>query len=397
VARPVERLRINQANVFYNYTIGHAATDVDLLKTAEKLLKSRLTRAVCFSDLKCLYINDKGKIQLDWIQPKGRQWDPSWKISFGQDIPQAVMTDLTYSIELAFHEQLIEGREAKQTPSYLRAALPPIVLESDSITLPLYAWIKVFSDGIIILSFQLDTTWKGITEEYFISNIVNLFQRYFKAVWENAKLQQLDADQLMPYAFLDDVSIAGRTVSGRKTKKLLKEMRRNSKAIIDGALCKEGRTFEISNEQWVLHEVAGSEQQEDWEATIDLCRSQYINAIAGLIVSHSRHKVTGMQAIHLWQGRPSVALIRFRKQPSSKNALLTQFGPSMSRILMRSSLIDNPPELPPDLRPFGDYCFHGNRALLLWTWLRPLDEPNDAWESQTTFTTLAGHQALAEL
>lgn len=394
--RPVERLRIDQANVFYNYTIGLAATDVDLLKTARKLLKSGLTLAVCFSDLKCLYIDEKGKTQLEWVQPEGRQWDPSWKVSFGPDIPQTAVTDLAYSIELVFHEQRIEGCGARQMAPYLRAALPPIVLESDDVTLPLYAWIKVFSDGIFILSFQLDTTWDGIDEEQWISNIVNLFQHYFDAVWVNAQLQRLDADQLLPDAFHDEMSIAGRTIGGRKSRKLLKEMRRKSKAVLDDALGKEGREFEIGDERWILHEVAGSERQENWEATFDLCSSQYINAVTSLIVPRSCRGAAGMQGVYLWQGRPSVSLMRFREQPSSKDTLLKQFGPSMSRILIRSARIDNPPELPPDLRLFEDYCFHGNRALLLWTWLRPEGEPGDAWKDPKTRAVLTENQARAE-
>ncbi len=63
---------------------------------------------------------------------------------------------------------------------------------------------------------------------------------------------------------------------------------------------------------------------------------------------------------------------------------------------MRSARIDPPPKLPPDLRLFGDYCFHGNRALLLWTWLRPEGKPADAWEDPTTRTALIENQARAE-
>lgn len=394
--QPIGRLEVDQANVFYNYTIGLEAMDVDLLKTAGKLLKSGLSRAICFSDLKCLYIDKKGEIQLEWVQPEGRQWDPSWKVNFGSDIPQEAATDLVYSIELLFHEQRIEGREARQMAPHLRAALPPIVLESNDLTLPLYAWIKVFSDGIFILSFQLDTTWDGIAEEQWISDIVNLFQRYFDKVWVNAQIQRLDADQLLPDAFHDEMSIAGRTIGGRKTRKLLKKMRRESKAFLEDALGKEGREFEIGDDRWVLHQVAGSEQQEDWEATIDLCKSQYNNAIAALIVPRSSREVAGMPEVCLWQGRPSISLMRFRKQPSSKDALLKKFGPSMSRILMRSACIDNPPELPIDLRPFEDYCLHGNRALLLWTWLRPKDTPDDAWKDPITHAALTENQARAE-
>ena len=47
----------------------------------------------------------------------------------------------------------------------MRVTLPPIVLENDDLTLPLFASLKVFADGIAILSFQLDTTWDKAEEE----------------------------------------------------------------------------------------------------------------------------------------------------------------------------------------------------------------------------------------
>lgn len=394
--RKVARLRIDQANVFYNYTIGLRVTDIDLLKTAGNLLSSGLARAVCFSDWKCLYTDDQGKIQMEWVRPEGRRWDPRWKVSFGRDVPQTARTEFAYSVELLFHEHRIEGSEARQMAPHLRAALPPIILESDDLTLPLYTWVKVFFDGIVMLSFQLDRTWDSIDENSWISIIVNLFQRYFDAVWVDAQLQRLDASQLLPHAFHDDMAIAGQSIGGRKTKKLLKEMRRKNEALLNEALGKEGQEFEIGDERWVLHEVAGSKQQEDWEATIDLCRSQYVNAMAGLIVPGSHREAASIRDIYLWQGRPSVSLMRFRKQPASKDALLAEFGPSMSRILMRSADIDHPPELPPDLRPFGDYCFHGNRAVLLWTWLRADGAPDDAWEDPATRGVLTENQARAE-
>jgi hypothetical protein len=63
----LDRLEIDQSSIFYNYTIGLAITDVDLLKTAKKLLNSGLISSVCFSDLKCLYLDQKGKIQFEKI------------------------------------------------------------------------------------------------------------------------------------------------------------------------------------------------------------------------------------------------------------------------------------------------------------------------------------------
>lgn len=173
-------------------------------------------------------------------------------------------------------------------------------------------------------------------------------------------------------------------------------MRHQSRLVLNESLGKKGRDFEIGGETWNLHQIAGSEDQVEWEATIDLCRSLYVNAMASLIVPRTGKKIERLRQVQLWQGRPSISLMRFHDQPSSKEVLLEKFGPSLSRALMRSSKMADPPTLPLDLRAFGDYCFHANRALLVWTWLRQNDSPDDAWEDSTTRSQLLENQGRAE-
>lgn len=364
--------------------------------TATKLLKSGMVRTVCFSDLKCLYLDGEDNIQLEWLQPQGRQWDKGWLVKFSDDLPRSVVEELTICLELSFHEQRIENPEARQMAPHIRAALPPFVLEKGDMTLPIYPWLKVFSDGIMILSFQIDTSWDGLSEADFISDIVNIYQRYFDRVWVHADIQRLDAEQLIPNAFERELSIGGELIIGRKSNKLLKEMRHKSRLLLNESLGKNGQDFEIGKETWTLHQIVGSEEQDEWEATMDLCRSIYVNAMAGLVVTGIGKKSERLCEVQLWQGRPSISLMRFHDQPNLKAELIENFGPSLSRVLMRTSELADPPELPPDLRVFGDYCFHANRGLLLWTWLRPRDSSDDVWKDSTTRALLMENQGRAE-
>ncbi|EUJ10565.1 hypothetical protein Meth11DRAFT_1390 [Methylophilaceae bacterium 11] len=389
-------LEVRQVNCYYNYTVGLATTEVNLLKTAAKLLKSGTARTVCFSDLKYLYLDDENKVQLEFLHPQGRQWDSGWEVKFSDDLPRSVIEELTLCLELSFHEHRIENPEARQIAPYIRAALPPLILEKGDMTLPIYPWLKLLSDGIMILSFQLDTSWDGLSEADFISDIVNIFQRYFDRVWVHANIQRLDAEQLIPNAFENELSIGGELISGRKSKKLIKEMRLKSRLKLNESLGKKGQEFEIGQETWTLHQIAGSEEQSEWEATIDLCRSIYINAITSLVVTGVGKKSKQLCQVQLWQGRPSISLMRFNDQPSKKEELIEKFGPSLSRVMMRASEVKDPPELPPDLRLFGDYCLHANRTLLLWTWLRPNNSTDDAWEDSITRAMLMENQGRAE-
>lgn len=389
-------LQVHQVNSFYNYTVGLDLTEVDLLKTAAKLLKSGLARTVCFSDLKAVHLDEDDTVQFEWIRPEGRVWDNRWSVKFSEALPKHAVDDLIFCLELSFHEERIEGAEAKQVPPHLRAALPPVILEREGVILPIHPWLKLHADGIMCISFQLDTTWHNLDEPDFIQDIVNLFQRYFDQVWVRADLQRMDAEQILPHAFEGDVSIGGHSIVGRKTRKLVKEMRRKASGVLDSSLGRDGQRFELHGESWELHPIAGSEDQDDWEATIDLCRSIYASAVASQVVARAGKKRHSKAGIQLWQGRPSISLMRFGDQPQSKDDLFSRYGPSLSRILLRSAQIDNPPPLPRDLRPFEDYAFHGNRALLLWTWLRPHSSPDDAWKDANTRAHLLENQARAE-
>ncbi|SEI12444.1 hypothetical protein SAMN05660691_03958 [Rheinheimera pacifica] len=387
-------LQVQQVNCFYNYTVGLDVIQVDLLKTAAKLLKSGIARTVCFSDLKVIYLDEDGKFQHEWLQPQGRQWDNRWTIKFNESLPKHAIDDLTFCLELSFHERRIESAEARQIPPYLRTALPPLVLESEDLTLPIYPWLKLQADGIMSICFQLDTSWDQLAEEDFIHDIVNLFQRYFDRIWVHAELQRIDGERLLPDAFEAEVSIGGQSIVSRKTRKLIEKMRQTAKTTLNDSLGKEGQDFKLQGESWRLHQIAGTEDQTEWEATIDLCRSIYASAVASqVVVKSSRGRSAGIQ---LWQGRPSISLMRFAKQPKAKDQLFKKYGPSMSRILIRSAGVDEPPPLPRDLRPFDDYCFHGNRALLLWTWLRSSSAPKNAWNDPNTRANILDNQARAE-
>ncbi|HGZ6484944.1 TPA: hypothetical protein ACOLYF_000329 [Vibrio parahaemolyticus] len=389
-------LRVQQVNSFYNYAIGLDVTEVDLLKTGKELLDSGIVRAVCFSDLKALYLDESGEVQLEWLQPRGRRWDDSWTVQLSDSLPQSIADELICCLELAVHERRIEGDEAKQIAPYMRAALPPVVLENEDLTLPVYPWLKLHSDGLMCICFQLDTTWNELSEANFIVDVVNLFQRYFSAVWVEAGLQRIDGEMLLPNAFEGQISIGGQSINDRKTRKLIKKMRETARMTLESSLSKEGRSFELNGEFWHLHQIAGTEDEAEWEGTIDLCRSIYVNAISSHIISICDGKTKRGSVAQLWQGRPSISLMRFSDQPASKDKLFDKYSRSMSRILMRATGMSDTPPLPPDLRPFDDYCLHGNRAILLWTWLRPSSAPENAWDNPNTRSQIFENQARAE-
>lgn len=389
-------LIVHQANIFYNYTLGFHMSEIDLVKTAKKALELSISSSAYFSDNKFIYLDDEGKMQVEWIQPKGRQWDSHHSVSFDKELPKNILEDLVLALESSFHEDRISPGGTSNMAPYLRLSLPPIVLEDAEIKLPLNVSVKIFDDGIAILSFQLDGTWDGADESFFINEVVNLFNRYYENVWVDAKIQQLEADLIIPNAFQDQITLAGKPLKGREIKSTIRKMRKEARKIFQESISKDGSTFTIGEKTVVLHKAAGSNNEDTWESNFDFCTSVYMNALSNLIVpANDQKEFTSWQPLH-WQGRPSITLMRFNSQPDNKSELLTNFSDSLSRILNRSTQIENKSELPDDLRVIDDFTFHGTRAVFLWTWTKPEDSPDDAWEDPNTRSMLMNHQSRVE-
>ena len=384
-------LKINQANAFYNYALGFDSKNIDLLKTGAKLLESGVSTAVFFSDFNYMYLDKSGNKKLETITRKGREFDSNWELEFSDGITKDIASDLLHSCEIAFYENRIQN----QVVGYLRVCLPPIFLEYEEYQLPLFTSVKIYTDGIAILTFQLDATWDSLDEKHFLSDIVNVFKYYFKSIWIDSVIQKLDAKVVLNNSFEDHFAIGGHYFTNWKVKKLIKKSKRETKASLEEALQIDGRSFNFSGKNWVLHEIVGTENDDSGELTVELCREIYCNAISSLLVSEKSEPKT-LLGNYMWQGRPSIALLSFEEQPETKEELYNSFSHSISKILLRADNVTQFSDLPPDLRVFDDFCLHGNRAILLWTWLKSKNSSENVWEDANTRSSILGNQARAE-
>lgn len=119
---------------------------------------------------------------------------------------------------------------------------------------------------------------------------------------DSGKIQRLDAEQILPEAFTSELSFGGQKVQEWKSAQLLKKIRVESRVDLDKSLERNnGQLFEIDDESWMLHQIAGSEDKDSWEATIDICRSIYVNAITGLVVPRGRGNYSHLKQVQIWQ------------------------------------------------------------------------------------------------
>lgn len=391
----ISKIHIKQANFFYNYTFGLNVNGIDLIKTATKLFGEGLVRLVTFSDLNVLYLDKNNNLKTNKIEHNSRDYDKSWKVDIIDDLQDLVIPEFVASLEQSFHDKNIQGPYNRSVAPNFRASLAPIVFEDKDLTFTFVPWIKIYNDGIVALSFQLDFESDAIEENDFIDNFVNLSHKYFKNIYMDAKIQRIDGYKHLENYSKVPLTFGGQTISNRATRKLKKEICAQSKSRLDKSLSANGKEFDCFGAQWVLHPIAGTENKVNGESTLEMCQSIISVAIIAQIRANSKNSSQNVEAV-IWEGRPSISLMRFSGQESNKKIFLTKHSASLSRIMLRASTLKRPPELPLDLRPFDDYCFHGNRSLLLWTWMKATDAPDDAWSDVNVKSKIYDNQCRTE-
>lgn len=381
----LQSIDVKQANCFYNYSIGLNVKQIDLDNTARILLSSKLTDSVLFHNLDVMFLDENNNITYEKINKNGRAWDNSWKLKFSDKFEKHVTPELIMLLNISFNESRITGHQSQPQKRFIRLSLPPIVLKKSDNLIALSVYAKIYSDGIIQLCFHLEPSLENSDEEKFIEDTVNIFKCYFDEIWIDKEIQLSDAESIISQK--ERIDKKHRSVAHREI----------AESIFNNHTEIASDTFEINGKTIELNKVFGSSVDPQWESNLDTCRSIYTNAIILQLAISSDNKGYNSIFAHQWQGRPSICLMRFDNQPSSKEELYKKFSNSLSRILSRSSFILNPPNLPRDLRPYNDYSFHGNRAVLLWTWLSNHGANIDAWEDKNTLITLLDHQARSEL
>jgi hypothetical protein len=388
---PNKPLKVNQAIGFYNYVLGFDSAKIDLLKTGINFLEAGVSTSVFFSDFKYMYLDKSGKRYIEMFERKDRGFDSNKILESSAAIPKHLTSELWHSCQMGLHEDGIQN----EVTAYIRVCLPPIRLQNDGHQISLFASVKIYSDGIAILSFRLDADSDGLDEQRFVSDIVNIYKYNFKSIWVDSNLQKLDAKVVLDTKSEDFISNNSNYLTNWKIKRLIQKTKRETKKHLDDALQVEGNSFNFGEVDWDLHQIVGTENDDSGGLTVDLCRSMYSNAISSLLVSEKSERKTSLGRF-MWQGRPSIALLRFEEQPETKEELFNNFSHSISNIIHR---VDNTVkffELPPDLRALDDYCLHGNRAILLWTWLKPKKGSKSVQDDTNKYSSVLENQVRSE-
>lgn len=377
-----EHFKIRQSNVFYNYSMGLSVMDIDLLKAGTTIIELGLAQSVFFSDKTFLYCDKNGEKHFKFGKSQADIIDC---LSSEDD---SIMQDYLIFYDLVKEESHLYSNQRH----YLRVSLPPIVLEDEDYgQYIIYVLLKIYSNGIAILSFQFDARWNDINESDFIKDVVNLYSRTWHKVWIDKLVQKIDGEVYANRQAFDNIFVvAGNEINVKGKRTIIKKLKEDGLSNLDKSLhYSQGHEFSFAGKKKMLYQLAGTDGK-DTDNAFELCVHMYFNIVAKIIDSISDDSVDAYT--FTWEGRPSISLMHFANQVKDRQELEEKFSNSIRKILNRSSVAIDESNHLKNLRWYGDHSFYGNRSILLWI---KLDSGNDSDEN-FLFRNVLSHQARVE-
>ena len=213
----------------------------------------------------------------------------------------------------------------------------------------------------------------------------------FDGIWVDQHIQKIDADLSFLNPSEIELSVAGKPISNRAIKKLIKRIKKNAQNVVRTDLSKQGRRFYFDGHNLTLHPLVGSKLGDQNSLSGSLAIEIYIRAIQSIV----NPEKTKLAPIHWW-GRPSVSLLRFDKQPEHKGNFVEKYSKFLTKILYKSAAITSDLEELKDLRFMDDYCLLANRSALLWCWTKSRKDAENAWDDENTRSRVYENQARAQ-
>lgn len=264
------------------------------------------------------------------------------------------------SFKMFFYESDIFNSIYFNSFTYIRCFLEPIYLYEQKSYKILYPQIKIYDNGVVLITYRVISSKKQISVDNFIPEYLNLYKHNFDSILLSPGLLKL-----IYRAFLLDEIVMGNFRGykfGKKVNFVDEKIDSNSIVINEGDF-----TFNLTPIGTVLeYDVLNI----DFLQGIITASLEYV-LNKGKINKINRNK-KGKYKFNIgnyWLGYPSVYLLKYKNQPEFSDSIIKKFGFSLSKLMARVSSIyfeETSNFFGKNLRAFKDYCVFINEALVLW-------------------------------
>jgi len=350
-------------DIWYSYSTYFIEETRDLNAIAISLVQSKLCHLVYNSD-SLIWWNDGKEVREEEVLLNRIGYEPKAKLTFPQGLNGYALEGAYQAASMRFFELHLFNSLYLETFSYIRGFLGACYMKQGERTIALYPQIKLYHNGIIILSFRVISPGIEYPIDSFIENDVNLFKH------------NTDSIKVPPeWIQLDTRSIFSQPIKGIwnrcKTWNFVKE--------IDSLIA---TNIENVDEQEFSFKVAPLDlNNKKGSATmnLDLLKDIAISSLSH-VINHANEgigfimKGSGDCKYHIgnyWIGRPSIYILDFVDQPYKSQEVIDKYKNELGKIMARISGSNSQKFsnfLEKNLRVFDDYSVHMNEALTLWVY-----------------------------
>ncbi|MGD8191526.1 hypothetical protein ACQCN2_16220 [Brevibacillus ginsengisoli] len=273
------------------------------------------------------------------------------------DIPSEMsplQRELIYQFEsMKFNEQKLYKHFEKNN-SYIRIFFGGCYLREEGKLLSVYPQIKLYKNGILLVTFRKMLPDTNLTIEEFINYEVNIVTKSFDEI-------------LLPAGIIFANELASRKSSkyklyNRKSQyntlaKVMTNIKNSSKLIRETDFCFN-----------VIPVVTGNINE---ELNLDMIKDMflvYISYFANMSLLKPLNKRKNEKySLHTYfRGVPSIFLLNFSNQPDSKKQFDLIHNRVFNKILARSDGVEKIDIEEKDYRLYDDYSVFANEAVILW-------------------------------
>jgi len=345
-------------DVWLNYAWYYTDDITEMQSIAYSLVDDALCKVVYDSN-GYVYWKVDNKIKHERLEIIQFGHEAKAKFNFPKELSDYPLEGSSQSLKMHWHEMYLLNM-SKFT--YIRGFLGPCYFTINDKSIILYPQIKLYSNGVFILSYRIISPKEKYAVKNLIEKEINLFRVNAENIMVPPELMKLDTRASV---FQSRGGPISRWNAFRFIKFFDGLVDKNTKSIrenFDFSAC----PLKVSNEI----------KYADGPMNLDLLNDMIGSSLTYIVNGKAiplKYFIRGFkpkkQLGSSWLGQPSVYILSYNKQPKSSLVAANRFKNSINRILLRTTygkLKGNDYPSWQDLRVFDDYSFFMNESLYLF-------------------------------
>ena len=345
-------------DVWLNYAWYYIDDFAEMQSIAYSLIDDDLCKLVYDSN-GYIYWKVDGRIKHEKLEIIQFGHEPKAKINFPKGLNDYPLEGAYQSSKMRWYEMFLLNLGKF---SYIRGFLGACYFKINDKTIILYPQIKLYSNGVFMLSHRIISPKDAYAVKDFIESEINLFRFNAENINVPPELMKLDTRASI---FQSKAGLVSRLSNFRFIRFFDELVDKNTKSI------RENFDFSACPLK-VPNEIKYTDGPMNLDLLNDMIGSSLTYIINGKTVPF-KYFIRGLrlkkQLGAFWIGQPSIYILSFKKQPKSSNAAVRRFKDSINRILLRTTsgrLKSSGYSTWNDLRVFDDYSFFMNEGIFLF-------------------------------